>query len=142
MYSVEMMNKVRVFLGFRDRAFSEKLRDFSGKVVIAGEADSWPSVKDRAREGDLVFLDRIPYEGLGDREIRKVLVMPRYSRKEEFWAAQSGMQGFITRGVSRPLLLKAIQCVTAGEIWMSRYTIARLFEEYARLMQSKPRVAP
>lgn len=127
------MEKVRVLLGIRDRNFSEKIKALSGDVEIVGESASLEAIKGNSKRIDLLFLDRMPLMGFSNSKIKVVIAASRYSRKKEFLSVISGAKGFITKDISEPYLLKAIKVISAGEIWVTRLAVAKVFEEYCRM---------
>lgn len=126
------MKRVKIFIGKVDRAFSEKLKELSSNVEIVMESASLERIKENANKEELLFLDRIPPRGFGYLKVKGVIVASKYTRRKEFLAARSGARGFITSDITKPALLDVINHISSGEIWMSRLTIARVFEEYSR----------
>lgn len=127
------MKRIKVFLGIKDRIFSEKLNEFSSEVEIIEEPMSMEKIKKNVKKGEILLLDHMPPMGFCGLKARGVIVASKYSRRREFFAARSGAKGFLTRDIPKPILIKAIKNIAAGEIWMTRMTIARVFEEYANL---------
>lgn len=130
------MKKIKIYSGVKDRFFFEKLQGLSRYVEFVKEVTSIEKLNGNSKEGELLFLDRIPPAGFSNLKVRGVFVASRYSKRKEFLAARSGARGFLTKDASRTMLLKAIKDISSGEIWMTRETIARVFEEFARIVQS------
>ncbi len=57
------MERVKIFVGKVDRAFSEKLKELSSDVEIVMESASLERIKENANKAELLFLDRIPPMG-------------------------------------------------------------------------------
>lgn len=130
------MKRVKILIGKVDRAFSEKLKELSDEVEVVMESVSLEWIKENANTAELLFLDRIPPAGFRNLKVKGVVVAPRYTRRKEFLAARSGARGFITNDITKPTLLNVIKHISSGEIWMSRLTIARVFEEYSRTLSN------
>lgn len=126
------MKRVKIFIGKVDRAFSEKLKELSSNLEIVMESASLERIKENANKAELLFVDRIPPMGFRNLKVKGVIVAPRYTKRKEFLVARSGARGFITSDITKPTLLDVIKHISSGEIWMSRLTIARVFEEYSR----------
>jgi len=118
------MKKVKVFLGIKDNAFSEKLKKLSGNVEIL----------ENTKGAELLFLDRIPPNCFYGVRTKGVIVASKYSRRKEFLAARSGAKAFLTKDMTKTNLLKAIKVISNGEIWMTRIAIAGIFEEYVKMI--------
>ena len=134
------MDRIKVSIGIKDSVFSEKLKGLSRYVEIVGESASLEAIKENLERVDLLFLDSIPPMGFSNLKTKGVIVASRYGRRKEFLAARSGAKGFITKDISGPNLLMAIKGISTGEVWMTRVTIARVFEAYARLEKGEANV--
>lgn len=126
------MKKITIFIGIRDKDFSEKLKKVSRDIVVVGESTNMRIIKENASKAEILFLDRIPANDVSHEKAKVVIVASRYSRKKELLAAKSGARGFITKDISKPDLLKIIKGISSGGIWMSRITMALVFEEYLK----------
>jgi len=127
---------MRIYVHIRNSAFPEKLmRLYPDAEVIDEHAEG--GIDGLVKPGEMLFMDRIPPRGFFNPAARVLVVLSRYSQKEEFLAARAGVKGFITSDIPDADLHRATRCVAAGEIWMTRKTIARVFEEYVKLPAKK-----
>jgi len=126
---------MKIYVHAGNWAFPDLLKSFYGDVEVIDE-HAQGGIDGLLKPDDLLIMDRIPPRGFFDPAATVMVVLSRYSQKEEFMAARAGVKGFITADIPEAELHRAIDCVAAGEIWMTRKTIARVFEEYARLLAS------
>ena len=133
---------MKIYAHTRNRVFHDKLKNLYADVEVVDE-HAEGGIDALLQPGELLFMDRIPPKGFFDPVARVLVVLSRYSQKEEFRAAGAGVKGFITADIPEADLHRAIRCVAAGEIWMTRKTIARVFEEYVRLLarEARPRAS-
>lgn len=130
------MKKIKIFIGIKDKDFSEKLKKVSRDILVVGESINVRIIKENTSTAEILFLDRIPDNGVSHEKVKVVIAASRDSRKKELLAARSGARGFITKDISKPNLLKIIKSISSGGIWISRITIARIFEEYLKKINS------
>ncbi len=123
---------MKVILQMRDEEFTAMIMGLFEEVTVMGEDQALETVAQGFSGRELLFLDRIPLNGFCNVNAKVIVVATRFSQRKEFLAARAGARGFITRDISEPQLLKVIGSIAAGEYWMSRATIARVFEAYTR----------
>lgn len=126
---------MKIYIHTKNWAFPDSLKSYYGDVEVINE-HAHGGIDGLLKPGELLFMDRIPPRNFFDPAATVMVVLTRYSQKEEFMAARAGVKGFITADIVDAELHRAIDCVAAGEIWMTRKTIAKVFTEYARLLAS------
>ncbi len=123
---------MKVILQMKHKDFSATITNLFDDVIVIDEDLAMETVSESFIGKELLFLDQIPLDGFSNVNAKVVVVATDYNQDEEFLAARAGARGFITGDISGPQLLKVIGSIAAGEYWMSRVTIARVFEEYTR----------
>lgn len=124
---------MKIYVHIKNSGLPDKLMRLYGDVEVI-DAYVEDEINGLLKPGELLFMDRMPPRSFIDSSARVLVVLSGYSQQEEFLAARAGAKGFIASDISEAELLRVVQCVAAGEIWMTRKTIARVFEEYVRLL--------
>jgi len=125
---------MKIFVQSVDTAFVERLKVIRKDVeTVAGKA-AIEQIDSGLDRGDLLFLEQMPAHGFYGLRADVVVVGGANRHSEELMAAKLGAKGFVSSDISESLLVDVIACVTSGEVWMTRQTIANVFDEYARLM--------
>jgi hypothetical protein len=127
----------KIFVQTGDQAFPGKLKRLCGDTEVIVACVYPDEIKRFPGRGDILFIDRMPFRDFCDPATKVVVMASRYSRRKEFMAARAGARGFITTDIPDAVLKKAIGRLAAGEIWMTRETVAMVFEEYVKLMARK-----
>lgn len=128
------MNKVKVFLGVRSKSFAKRIKKLTHEVEIVGESASFKTINGNLSKAEFLIIDMIPPMRLNFVNTSCIFVNSEYNSKKEFLAAKAGAKGFITKDISDVNLIKAIKSISSGEIWMTRNTISRVFEEYRKIL--------
>jgi len=125
---------MKIYVQSSDADFIQRLKlvDTDVATVAVGLPDE--QVSHLLRDGDLFFVDQVPVHGVYHLPANVVVIATGNSRSEELVAARLGAKGFIARDITQALLVDVIRSVTSGVVWMSRETIANVFDEFARLM--------
>jgi len=127
--------KTKVILQIKDSDFSARLKGILKDTISLNPDLPMATVSQRYRGNEILILDHLPMDGgFWNTRLQVIFAASRYSQKKEFLAARLGAKGFITKDLAAPLLLKAVDHIAANELWMTRTTISRIFEEYAKLL--------
>jgi DNA-binding NarL/FixJ family response regulator len=127
---------MKIYVHTKSSEFPDKLMRLYGDVEVVDE-HAEGGINGLLKPGEMLFMDRIPPKRFFEPSARVLVVLSRYSQKEEFLAARAGIKGFITSDIPDADLHRATRCVAAGEVWMTRKTIAKVFEEYVKLPAGK-----
>ena len=110
--------------------------------TAADEREALPVVERVAADVMLLVIDAMPTEQLGDLcatcEAKVLLVT---SSPDHAWldsAVMAGVRGVVRTGESPEALLKAIDKVNEGELWIDRGATSRIFMQMARQKAAQP----
>ena len=150
-----MENPIRMIIADDRRLirglFRTILQD-SKNIKIVGEAANGPQIFNLVdeRKPDILFLtmtlpstdvlEIISVVKKKSPDTRILLFYESLNEMDVFNALNSGAKGFISLGASPANLLKAIQTVSEGELWVSRRQIARFIEIQAETVVEKENV--
>ncbi len=142
----KMENQIRIVIADDHRLFREMLRlalRQEKSIKIVGEAANGPQAIDAIRKlkPDVVLLEIILDE-MDGIEILPVLrnkslntkALMLAANKDDgviFSALKAGAKGYVSKDVSISDLIKAIQAVHQGELWVERKQMARFFDKEA-----------
>ena len=107
---------------------------------LGHEVESYPAMirygdlEERVNQGDLVFWNQIPPHGFIGSKAHVVLMSATITDTQEYEAAKAGALAYIPDHMPEHMLEHVIESVAKGETWISRHTIARMFDEYAKSM--------
>ena len=131
-----MNNKIKIIVNVKDNAFLEKVKNVRSIANLNENIQVLNSKDDDQFNGDIVFVDTIPLNGFNKIKSKVVIVSSDKSSSKEYLAARSGAKGFITKNITESSLIDVIKCIYSGEIWMTRLTIAKVFEEYVKIVRN------
>ena len=141
-----MGNKIRVVIADDHGLFREMLRlamRREGSIKIVGEAANGQQTIDVIRDlkPDIVLLDStMPQMGgievlpvIREKNLKTKALMLTANKNETviFKALKGGAKGYLSKDVSISDLIKAIQAVHKGELWVERKLMARFFDKEA-----------
>jgi DNA-binding NarL/FixJ family response regulator len=141
-----MTDKIRVVIADDHRLIRESLRQIlSGEanIKVVGEAATGPRAIDVITQlkPDIVLLDIYMPEMDGFSAIQpirekspktKILILTVAMDEDMvFKALKAGAKGYISKDASFSDLIKAIQTIHQGEVWVERKLISRFLEEEA-----------
>lgn len=141
-----MAGKIRVVIADDHGLFREMLRltlRQDGSVKIVGEAANGRQTIDIISElkPDIVLLDStMPEMGgievlpvIREKNLKTKALMLTANKNETviFKALKGGAKGYLSKDVSLSDLIKAIQAVHKGELWVERKLMARFFDKEA-----------
>ena len=141
-----METPVRVVIADDHRLFREGLRSILSQeksINIVGEAVNGPqtiSVVDHLKP-DVILLDITMGEMNGIKLIsaireqsprtKPIMLSASVDEATIFKALKAGAKGYVSKDASFSDLIKAIQAVERGELWVQRRLISRFFDEQA-----------
>jgi len=141
-----MAGKIRVVIADDHGLFREMLRlamRREGSIKIVGEAANGQQTIDVIRDlkPDIVLLDStMPQMGgievlpvIREKNLKTKALMLTANKNETviFKALKGGAKGYLSKDVSISDLIKAIQAVHKGELWVERKLMARFFDKEA-----------
>jgi len=141
-----MAGKIRVVIADDHGLFREMLRlamRREGSIKIVGEAANGRQTIDVIRDlkPDIVLLDStMPQMGgievlpvIREKNLKTKALMLTANKNETviFKALKGGAKGYLSKDVSISDLIKAIQAVHKGELWVERKLMARFFDKEA-----------
>src|SRR5262249_12646205 len=135
--------QTRILIAVAGSVFRARLRlvlESNRNLTIVGEASKVTQALALARQmaPDVLLLDvaigprpepRV-LQGISalDKHIRVILLTADVTKNEILYALQCGVRGVLRKNSAASLLLKSIQCVTNGELWVSRKLVADLVD--------------
>lgn len=92
----------------------------------------------RLKHGDIVFWQQVSGHVFYASNAHVVILSSEPSGQEEYAAATAGASAYLELDKPDKKILKhVIDSVSKGQIWMTRETIAKVFDEYAKSMEPK-----
>jgi len=125
---------MKIFIQSSDADFIQRLQLVDQEVETVAVGTPVEQVGKVLRDDDLFFVEQMPVHGFYHLRAHVVVIGAEHSRSEELMAARLGAKGFVVRDIPQTLLVDVIRSVTSGVVWMSRETIAHVFDEFAGLM--------
>jgi len=141
-----VMGKIRVVIVDDHRLFREGIRLMLRQekdIEIVGEADNEPQTIDVISdfEPDVVLLDitmpemdcieAIPLIREKSPKTRALMLTASTDESMIFKALKAGAKGYLSKDASVSELVKAIQAVHQGELWVERKLVSRFFDKEA-----------
>lgn len=148
----QIKNTIRVFLIEYYLMAREGLRllvENHPEFEIVGEAGEHPQAIESAGrlQPDIILLELNPDNGLGlpiipelleaTPQARILLVTSIQDATIHQQAIQKGVMGVVPKRESSKVLLKAIQKVHAGEVWIDRITMAKVLSQFSQARQTQ-----
>ncbi len=93
-------------------------------------------LEERVHQGDIVFWGQIPPHGFYSSKAHVILMTAASTETEEYAAAKAGALAYIPDNLPGHVLEHVIASVTKGETWITRHTIARMFDAYAKSLDN------
>jgi len=118
-----------------DAGLIDALSRLGADVELCPENLTYIELESRLSDEDIVFWEKIPPRGFYASKGSVVIIASADAKVDEFSSARAGAHGFISPTIPDAVLSNVIACVSKGEIWMTRDTIARVFDDYAKLMK-------
>jgi DNA-binding NarL/FixJ family response regulator len=131
-----------VFLAIKNRLFSEMLKRCIPKKlkILNGNGRCNGEGLKEALEGgaDLIFMDwnHICHLKKTLPKAKVIVTSDTYDLKREYLSARIGAKGFITRDIEKESLMRVIDVIGSGQIWMTREVGTKVFHEYRKAVQS------
>ena len=145
--------QTRILIAVAGSVFRARLRsvlESNSDFTIVGEASNVTQALALARQmaPDVLLLDVAigprPEPGVLqdistlDKRIRVILLTADVTKNEILYALQCGVRGVLRKNSAASLLLKSIQCVMNGELWVSRKLVADLVDTLWKAYAIRP----
>jgi len=128
---------MKIFVQITDNKLAALLKTFGYDVERYAESIRYRDLEERLNQDDLVFWSQIPPHGFMGSKAAVILMTDMTTDAEEYAAAKAGARAYIPGEVPEHVLKHVIESVAKGETWITRHTIARMFDEYAKSMENK-----
>jgi DNA-binding NarL/FixJ family response regulator len=140
-------NPIRVVLIDEQQLFRAGIRSIlsrGGDMMVAGEAGNRTEALAMVQreQPDVVLMDlsvtvdddfSLIRELMAASESTKILILTAVQDGElQRKAVRLGAKGLLSKDASAEVLIKAVQRVQAGEVWLDRSTTAAVFDEWSR----------
>ena len=142
----EMGGQIRIVIAGDRRLFREMLRLALRQekgIKIVGEADNGPkaieAISDLKPDVALLEIGLSDMDGIGilptirekSPKTKALMLTPDNDETMIFKALKAGAKGYVSKDVNLCDLIKAIQSVHQGELWVERKKMARFFDREA-----------
>jgi two-component system, NarL family, nitrate/nitrite response regulator NarL len=106
---------------------------------VVGDAGRWPDMLPIIKReqpdvmllaiGDSIDIDPLPEVATASEETKILVLSKSIDQKLQRQAVCLGAAGVLSRDKATNVLIKAIECINAGEAWLDRFTTASLLRE-------------
>jgi len=128
---------MKIFVQTTETDLTALLYKLGHDVEPYPETIRFRDLEEKLNQGDLVFWNQIPPHGFIASKAHVILMTAMATDAEEYAAAKAGALAYIPDNLPGHVLEHVIASVTKGETWITRHTIARMFDEYAKSMDNK-----
>ncbi len=127
---------LKIFVQNRLADLAAQLTGLAYQVECCSETMVFNDLEEHLIHGDIVFWDHIPESGFYGSKANIIVATAKSSATEEHDAAKAGALAYIASDISDEMLKHVIVSVSKGELWMTRDTIATLFDEFVKSKES------
>jgi len=119
---------IKVFVQKTETKLVALLNKLAYQVELYPETIRFRDLEGKLNHGDIVFWNQIPMHGFYASRANVILMTDSTTEHEEYAAAKAGALAYISDSLPEEVLEKVIMSVAKGELWMTRNTIAKLFD--------------
>jgi len=129
---------MNIFVQTTDTELAFAMKELGYDVECYPENMIYSDLEQRLSHGDIVFWHQVSGHVFYGSKAYVIIISSVLNAEEEYAAAIAGALAYIECNVAnKKILNNVIHSVSKGQIWMTRETIAKVFEEYAKSMESR-----
>lgn len=127
-----MMN---ILLQSTDSALINRVASLDGNIKVIDKSIKFEQMSELGKDAEVLLLDFLPTESVVALDLPVIVLATGYDKFDEFEAAKLGVTGYISSAVAMEQIQNAVTCVVAGQVWMSRETIAKVFDGFSKMIE-------
>ncbi len=128
---------MKIFVQVTESELATSLQALGHDVEYYAENIRYRDLEEKLNQDDIVFWDQIPPHGFYGSKAHVILMTATSTDAEEYAAAKAGALAYIPDNLPEHVIGHVIKSVSKGETWITRHTIARMFDEYVKSMDNK-----